>query len=266
VLKRPDEGVATPQTVAPGLHSSGDPPFSVVWWDPAALSLGAEPPFGLRRQELISKDVPLAVVAEGTARYVAWRNARDEAVANASRASVRVRTATEWARGKSQAASDQFHVEAVTLPAVDARPSGPRFGTLVHASLAAVPLDGDDLTITRIVAVQGRIVGAPDEEVASAQSLVRAVLSHPLLADARRAAARGTLFREAPTTIVQDGELIEGTVDLAYETAEGFTVIDFKTDRAAGELQAAYTRQVQLYAAAIAQATGKPTRAVLMSV
>ena len=39
--------------------------------------LGAEPPFGLRRQELISKDVALEVVAEGTARYIAWRNTRD---------------------------------------------------------------------------------------------------------------------------------------------------------------------------------------------
>jgi ATP-dependent exoDNAse (exonuclease V) beta subunit len=92
------------------------------------------------------------------------------------------------------------------------------------------------------------------------------VLNHALLADARRAAERGALLRETPTTIMRDGQLIEGNVDLAFETEQGFLVIDFKTDRAEGELQAAYARQVQLYAEAIAEATGKPARAVLMSI
>ena len=32
------------------------------------------------------------------------------------------------------------------------------------------------------------------------------------------------------TYTCDDGSLVEGTVDLAYETGEGLTVIDFKTD------------------------------------
>jgi ATP-dependent exoDNAse (exonuclease V) beta subunit len=273
VLKRPDEGVAMSNTVAPGSHRiSADLPFDVVWWDPAALGLGAEPPFGLRRQELISKDVALEVVAEGTARYIAWRNTRDDARTRAAQPSVQVRTATEWARGEreegtnAQRPTANSHIEIVTLPTSDTRPSGPRFGTLVHASLAVVPLDADEVTIDRVVAVQARIVAAPPDELAAAQQVVRAVLGHGLLADARRASERGALLRETPTTIVRDGQLIEGTVDLAFETDQGFTVIDFKTDRAEGELQIVYARQVQLYAEAIAEATGKPARAVLMSV
>ena len=78
VLRRPDEGVAMAHTVAPGCHTmltghgtgavepgagEADPPFEVVWWDPAALQLGAEPPFGLRRQELISKEVALGAAS-----------------------------------------------------------------------------------------------------------------------------------------------------------------------------------------------------------
>jgi ATP-dependent exoDNAse (exonuclease V) beta subunit len=102
--------------------------------------------------------------------------------------------------------------------------------------------------------------------VASARDVVRTVLRHPLLEEARAAEARGALFRETPTTSVRDGRLVEGTVDLAFETADGFTVVDFKTDRAEGEQQAVYVRQVQLYADAIAEATGRPARAVLMSV
>jgi ATP-dependent exoDNAse (exonuclease V) beta subunit len=242
----------------------------VVWWDPAALQLGAEPPFGLRRQELISKDVSLEVVAEGTSRYIAWRNARNETCTHASQPSLHVRTATEWSKNPNSEVpgprSQVSRVEVITIDAVDGRPTGPRFGVLVHASLAAVALEANRQTIDQTVAVQGRIVAAPREEVVAAQQVVRAVLSHELLAAARRADERGALFRETPTTIVTDGQLLEGNVDLAFETAEGFTVIDFKTDRAEGELQAAYRRQVQLYAEAISQATGRPAKAVLMSV
>ncbi|MGH9240389.1 MAG: UvrD-helicase domain-containing protein [Vicinamibacterales bacterium] len=293
VLQRPDDGVAMSHTVAPGCHTCGagsaesgavscgtgpaesgaseaDPSFEVVWWDPSALQLGAEPPFGLRRQELISKDVALDVVAEGTARYVTWRNGREDAITRAARPTVNVRTVTEWARAvnpdKWQVASSKFQVQMVTLEASEGRPSGPRFGTLVHASLAAVPLDADQATSDRIVAVQARIVAAPAGEVIAAQQLVRAVLGHEVLAQARRAAERGALLRETPTTIILDGQVIEGNVDLAFETEDGYLVVDFKTDRAEGDVLAVYTRQVQLYAEAIAEATGKPARALLMSV
>jgi ATP-dependent exoDNAse (exonuclease V) beta subunit len=182
---------------------------------------------------------------------------------------------TEWAKSEipnskaeiaDPAPGGAGQVEIFSLPEVEGRPTGRRFGTLVHASLAAVPLDADERTIDRIVGVQARIVAAPPDEVTAARQLVRAVLSHALLADARHAAEHGVLFRETPTTIVRDGQVLEGTVDLAFETRDGFTVIDFKTDRAEGDLLAVYVRQVQLYAEAIGQATGKPARALLMRV
>jgi ATP-dependent helicase/nuclease subunit A len=74
------------------------------------------------------------------------------------------------------------------------------------------------------------------------------------------------VFRETPVTVVRDGGLIEGVVDIAFDTADGFVVLDFKTDRAAGEAYANYARQVALYADAIAEATGRRARAVLMNV
>jgi ATP-dependent exoDNAse (exonuclease V) beta subunit len=53
-------------------------------------------------------------------------------------------------------------------------------------------------------------------------------------------------------------------LDLAFEEAGGWTVVDFKTDaEIAGEL-ARYRRQVGLYASVVAQATGKSVTAVLM--
>ena len=268
VLRRPDESMALPQTVSPGAHrmaNGTDAPFDVVWWDPAALRLGAEPPFGLRRQELISKDVDPGVVAEGQRRYIAWRDARERAVADARRPSLRVRTVTQWSAGLAPGDASPA-VDVVTLPGAGERPKGPRYGTLVHAALATVPLDAAAEVIARVVDTQGRIVGATPPEMDSAREVIAAVLQHPLLEVARGAGRAGHLFRETPVTIVRGGDLVEGVVDIAFDTAEGFVVLDFKTDRAEGATQASYARQVALYAEAIAQATGKPARAVLMNV
>jgi ATP-dependent exoDNAse (exonuclease V) beta subunit len=56
-------------------------------------------------------------------------------------------------------------------------------------------------------------------------------------------------------------------VDLAFaEDREGaWTVVDFKTDVATGS-KVAYEEQVRLYARAIAEATGRPARPVLLYV
>ena len=75
-----------------------------------------------------------------------------------------------------------------------------------------------------------------------------------------RAEARGACRRETPVTLtLDDGTLVEGVVDLAFEEDGVWTVVDYKTDReiaTAGEEQ--YRRQLALYASAIARATGAP--------
>src|SRR5262249_32327715 len=57
VIQRPNDEPAGTGTVAPGAYAFGDG-YSVVWWDPTALDLGKKPPFGVRREDLIVKDVP----------------------------------------------------------------------------------------------------------------------------------------------------------------------------------------------------------------
>ncbi len=64
-----------------------------------------------------------------------------------------------------------------------------------------------------------------------------------------------------------DGSLVEGVVDLAFEEPDGWTIVDYKTDRelaASGEER--YRRQVAFYASAVGQATGRPTSGVLIRV
>ena len=62
-----------------------------------------------------------------------------------------------------------------------------------------------------------------------------------------------------------DGPLGEGVAVLAFdEDGQGWTVVDFKTDRDLRRGVEIYRRQVGLYAEAIAKATGRPARGVLM--
>jgi ATP-dependent exoDNAse (exonuclease V) beta subunit len=268
---RPDGDPASRLTVCPGQHEfAGDEPYSVVWWspEPAALSLGAQAPFGLRRDDLIVKDVTPAVLRRGLETYQSWKAHREQAIAAAQAPSIDVMTATAAAANEEMAPiGDDIDVasEIVDGPR---RPGGQRFGSLVHALIADMPLDAPDAqAISRLATAHGRVLGADTAEIAAAEEVVRRVLKHPVLQAASRAQRDGRCYREMPVTWRTDsGSLIEGFVDLAYVEGSGFVVVDFKTDR---ELEGAidrYQRQVRIYAAAIAAATGRSARAVLMQV
>jgi len=134
--------------------------------------------------------------------------------------------------------------------------------------LAAVPLDpANDEAMTRLAEAHGRVLGATDDEIASAAGVVRRVLQHPVLAGAARAAAQDRCYRETPVTLrLESGALVEGNVDLAYVEHDEIVVVDFKTDRELEGAVETYRRQVQVYAAAIGAALKRPARAVLMRV
>jgi len=290
VMVRPGGSAAGTSTVCPGLHirrqgPSGpllNPPprgageargggaeFSVVWWDPRALKLGAEAPLGIRRPELIVKDVAPAIVEAGLASYNSWRARRQQARAAGSQSSLAVDTVTRWAKtvGEEWLNMKLPPVEIVELARVASRPSGPRFGALVHAVLASVPLDGDLNVIQRLATLHGRILGASQEEITSASETVQTALAHSLLNHARNAAQQGRCRREVPMAWRDtSGLLIEGVIDLAFEQAGGWTVIDFKTDEEFGGNEPAYRRQVGMYASAIQAVNGARVSAILMQV
>ena len=65
--------------------------------------------------------------------------------------------------------------------------------------------------------MQGRIVGATEEEINSAVATFLRALAHPLLRRAAAAAGSGGLRREIPVLLnMDDGSLVEGVVDLAF--------------------------------------------------
>jgi len=261
VLERPDRDTPGKDNVRPGLHTFGD--YDVAWWDPRHLTLDVQRVYGLRREDLIV-DPGREIVDADRQRYDDWLTARQAAQEMGARPSLRVRVVTDWARAR-QDGDEPLTVDVVNAAPGTARPSGPRLGTLVHAALATVALDATPEQIADGVNLQARILGAPADEATAATSLVAAALAHPLMARARDAWRAGRCRRETPVACVEsDGSLVEGVIDLAFEEADGWTVVDFKTDaELAGELPR-YRRQVGLYASVVARATGKNVTAVLM--
>ena len=274
VLARPDGDPASRLTVCPGQHdrSSDAGPYSLVWWspEPAALSLGAQAPFGLRRDDLIVKDVSPAVLRGYLDTYTSWKADLDAAVTAARQPSIDVMTATIAAERPDLApAATAIDVATETVDGgPTSRPGGQRFGSLVHALLADVPLDAlDPHALLSLASAHGRVFGADAAEIAAAIDLVQRVMKHPVLEAAARASRDGRCYREMPVTWRSEaGALVEGVVDLAYADEDGFVVVDFKTDRELEGAMDRYQRQVSIYAAAIAAATGRSARAVLMRV
>ena len=273
VLERPDGQQPDASTVRPGAYAlldalSGER-YTVVWWDPILLDTPADDNRGLRREDLISKEARAEDVAADRARYDAWRARKASVIERGARPSLAVMTATEWAtEGPAvKAAFSDITPDMIAIEdaGVDGpRPSGKRFGVLVHALLAVIPLDADGDQVRELARLHARVLGAPDDERDAAARLVHRVLGHQVLHDAR--AAGPACRREAPVSIVLDGTLVDGQVDLAFETPDGWTVVDFKTDAELGRSEEVYRRQVALYAHAIATVTGRPARGLLLRV
>jgi ATP-dependent exoDNAse (exonuclease V) beta subunit len=149
-----------------------------------------------------------------------------------------------------------------------ARAGGAPFGVVVHSVLAQTPFDASRSLLDDIAAREARLLGLSDAEATAAAEAAEQILAHDILARARAAAARGVCRRESPVICtLDDGTLIEGFVDLAFEEEGKWTVVDFKTDRQIGEDGIErYRRQVALYASAIQRATGRPAMGMLVRI
>jgi ATP-dependent helicase/nuclease subunit A len=273
LLDRPDGEMAGLATVRPGEYPMADAEsgesFSVVWWDPLLLDRPGEDARGLRRDDLISKDARPQDVAVDRERYRAWQERRAETLDRGARPSLKVVTATEWVRAKEPSAADPdpsaVVIHNATVPG--ARPHGRRFGVLVHALLAAVSIDATVEEVNDLATLQARILGARDEERDAAAAIVHRTLKHRVMDEARAALAAGhACRRESPISFVRDDVLIDGQMDLVFETGGGWKVVDFKTDAELGEAEDVYRRQVALYAQALAQITGRPAQATILRV
>jgi hypothetical protein len=148
------------------------------------------------------------------------------------------------------------------------RPSGRRFGALVHAVLAAVNLDASTDEILAVAQANARLIDATAGEIDATAKTVRRALQHPLL---RRAARATVLRRETPVQHYRDdGTLVEGVVDLTFQETtpefNGWIVVDFKIDREIEKSENQYRVQVAAYVEAVRIATACPASGFLLVV
>lgn len=242
----------------PGLHLALTGLNRVVWWDPRVLALDVEGASGLVADEALREDEVEG--PKSVAEYDAWQQAKSDAEA----AGGRPREVVQSARDVTlQASPAPIPVEETAAPRAN-RPSGRRFGELVHACLATVPLDAEAGAVKTVVEVMARLLKATDDEVTHAAVAVEAALAHPVVAAARR--ARQVRREASLVDQLPDGSVLEGVVDLSYETDDGWVVVEFKTDAVIEESLEKYEAQTYTYVQAIARATGQPVSGVILRV
>jgi ATP-dependent helicase/nuclease subunit A len=124
-------------------------------------------------------------------------------------------------------------------------------GRAVHSVLQSVALPGaealDDLA--RLHAEEEGLGDRVDEVAA----IARAALAAPVV---QRALAAPRYWRELAVVASVERRLVEGYIDLAFETDDGrLVVVDYKTDAVVDPDR--YRLQIGAYAAALARATGR---------
>jgi len=247
-------------SVKPGLHTPCEGQHEVVWWDPRALKLAPPVNLGLRQQEILMAD-PTKTESPSLVAYRSWRDKRDQVTLSAQAKQFDVFTATE----ASESPKD-FAVE-ITIESTEkaaSRPTGPRFGTLVHNMLRDAPLDAGHAALTALATVHSRLLGATPEESEHAVAAVSSALQHPLLARARNAER---LHRELPVLLPLDqNKVLEGVIDLAFRAEGRWHIVDFKTDADIAPNRMRYERQLHWYGLALSRLNKTPVEAHLLCI
>jgi ATP-dependent helicase/nuclease subunit A len=261
VLERPDDQ-ASGVRIAPGLFRLATGTETLVLC-PETLRRSVSGSGGVSASSLVAKGGDTEHHARELAKLEAADQARTAVVLAASTKSVVTSTVT--ARSQLVAASRGVESWVVRVPTRAA--SGKRFGTLVHAVLAAVALDADEQEVRRLATTFARFEdGAPHEVEEAVSRVVRALRSPHF--DVIRRASR--VYREVPVTVrTHDPPVVlDGVIDLLLVEPSELTVIDFKTDdpdTMTPESRARYASQVGLYAEALAETfPGRSARLALL--
>ena len=230
-------------SVHPGLHNPEVGEHSVVWWDPSVLNLNVQPNFGLHQEQILKEDEGGKAASEGLKAYEEWRDRREQTLRVGSRPSLEVFTVTGTPDLGDPPETGAIQVEI--LKKSEERPTGARFGTLVHTVLRDANLGADEQDIARLAQLHGRVLDATEDEISSAAEAVRSTLRHVLL---KKAATAKRCHRELPILLKLDqNQILEGTIDLAFMEEDHWIVIDFKTDADLDSQQPRYKRQLQWY-------------------
>jgi ATP-dependent exoDNAse (exonuclease V) beta subunit len=208
----------------------------VTWFDSGLLKLKPPKLTGTDREHLLKNTEERQ---KGRERYNSWQAQRTDLLEKGKTPKERL----------SAPADDSIRIERVPSPH-GVRPGSRAFGKVVHALLE----QGD---AERGAPGYAKQFGLGAEHVSAAIQAARNALNHDILTTA--ATAR-QVHREMPITArAETGELIEGRIDLAFETDEGWTIVDYKTGRTDKQ-------QLRNYARALSKATKRPVRAIALEI
>jgi ATP-dependent exoDNAse (exonuclease V) beta subunit len=267
VIDRPAKAHILPgDGIRPGLHKTQRGRHTVVWWDPHLFEHAVETKPGLRRYWILKAD-PGDDESKGAREYALWSARRERVLESGRRESSKVTTVTRLVEAEK---AEVEGAETIGIAEVDGRnrnrPTGKRFGSLVHEVLARAPLDAEVSEIEFLARSLGRAFDSSAEEVAAAAAAVSSALHHPLVVRARKAAE---IFRETPLIYRgPEGRIVEGVPDLVFrETPDSeWTIVDFKTDLRPDMVAPSYRHQVALYRLGLRDATGSPASGWLLFV
>jgi ATP-dependent exoDNAse (exonuclease V) beta subunit len=250
VLNRPPD-YPEEVSVAPGLQYPRVGSQPVVWFDPCALRLKAGRAEGVENEQVLQGTPEQA--AEGFRRYHEWRDARAAMVEAGTLPRYRTVLAERFT-GTEEAAD--IVVETVTLDAAADRPSGRKFGRLVHDILQHASSASE---VEASALIWGRRHGSGELDRAAAATAARGALQYL----DRTVPAGATRHRELPVMVrLADGTIVDGRIDFAWSDGERWTVVDYKTDRR----ETRKIAQVQVYGLALQKATGLPVRGLVLEV
>jgi ATP-dependent exoDNAse (exonuclease V) beta subunit len=157
------------------------------------------------------------------------------------------------------------------VPAAD-RPRAPAWviGNLVHAALALWRFPDD--TYTAWAEAQARNLGLTDPRqlinaAIESRRLLERFQTHPLYQTITRAEQR---LHEVPYSLALDGQADSGVIDLLYQQAGHWTLVEFKSDRVKDEAhrqailqQSGYLAQVDRYRRAVWQLLEQDPQVIL---
>jgi ATP-dependent helicase/nuclease subunit A len=139
-----------------------------------------------------------------------------------------------------------------------------RWGGVIHALLQAA-MSGPKTDWQSIAPSLLETSGLEITLVNEAVETVRSVMESDLW---QRASNGRQRFTELPFVLLNagDGVLVRGVIDLAFEEPDGWVIVDYKTDRAAGKqlekLVETYRPQVTAYHTAWTQIMQRPVKEV----
>lgn len=193
--------------------------YSPVWWDPNVLP--ARPParYGIAHEQFLA---PGPESEQARAAHERWRSSQEDTRSLGMEQSILLRDP-----GIPRRDFDRFPVLQRSLAGAESRPSGRRYGQLVHRVLRDLDFGASIETAKALTDTYARSLEAPESE---REAVVRAVV---LLLDddlTQRALRSAVCRRGYPILATErDGSVLDTQVDLLFQEDSGWVAVDFVT-------------------------------------